>query len=275
MAANVLRSILLLLLTGGAYWIGLLFRDWPNASALPTFKIIWYVLSAVMLFLACWQWRKIGGFTKRAWMAENPAPCNPDMIDCYVRFEGKVAKERLCRLPLSGRECAFYMAAVAAEWQVKKKKPGKGMETARKPLLRDQSSEELELKDRNRRVYVKAGEFTKSCLGLRTQETSQAQCPSAVQDKAASKYKTYHVTEHFLLHEDMVTAQGRLTRSKDGRLFITPTGRLEFPSFLVLKTQKGQFVGDLAGKARSDAWGKRLYVAALILNAGLFIYLWQ
>lgn len=274
MAGNILRSILFLLLTAGAQYAGLQFRDWPDTSSHQTFKIICFALAAVLLLLACWQWRKIAVFKRRAWMAENPAQFSPDLLDCYVRFTGKVTAERPCRLPLSGGECAYYTTLVTAEWQVKAKKPGKGMVTVRKPLLREQSAEALVLTDKDTLVYVKAEEYTKDCLKLRSKESTQMQCPPAVRAQANSKYKAYHLTEQFLLHRDSVTAQGRLSLNADGRLFIKPTHRLEFPSFLVVQNQAGQFIGDIISKALHDAWSKRINIAALLLNAGLFVYFW-
>jgi hypothetical protein len=270
MFANILRIIFFLLLTAAVQQIGLEFLD-ASDSEHGGLRII---LCVPLLALAYWQWHKIGAFKRRAWMAENPAPFNPDMIDCYVRFTGKVTEERPCRLPLSGSECVYYAALVVGERQVKKKKPSKGMETVRKPLLREQSAEALELTDKDTLVYVKAEEFTKSCLGLRSKESAQAHCPPQVKEQEKSKCKKYHLTEHFLLHGDSVTAQGRLALNRDGRLFIKPTRRLEFPSFLVVQKKASQFILDTAEKALHDAWSKRINVVFLLLNAGLFIYFW-
>ncbi|MCI5132451.1 MAG: hypothetical protein D3904_13285, partial [Candidatus Electrothrix sp. EH2] len=213
-------------------------------------------------------------FKRRTWMAENPARFNPDLIDCYVRFKGRVTEERTCHLPLSGSECVYYAAQVTVEYKVKQKKPAKGWETVRKPLLREQSADELELADKDCRVYIKVEEFTKSCLELRSKEKSQAHCPPAIKAQDNSKYKKYHITEQFLFHGDSVTAQGRLALNRDGRLFIRPTRRLEFPSFLVVQTKAGQFIKDTAETARNDAWNRRIRVAFLLLNAGLLIYFW-
>ncbi|XOF33572.1 MAG: hypothetical protein ACL93V_16475 [Candidatus Electrothrix sp. YB6] len=266
MTANIfLRSIFFLLLTAGVQHIGLKSHDLPDS------KIIFcYVLPTVLFLLACWQWRKIGAFKRRAWMAENPAKFNPDLIDCYVRFTGKVTEERPCRLPLSGSECVYYAALVVGERQVKKKKPSKGWETVRKPLLREQSSATLELADKDCRVHVKVEEFTKRCLGLRSKESTQVHCPTALKSNADRKYKLYHLTEYFLFHGDSVTVQGRLSCGRDGRLFIKPTRRFEFPSFIAVQHEADQFISD----AWDAAWSKRINVAFLLLNAGLLIYFW-
>ncbi len=164
---------------------------------------------------------------------------------------------------------------MSAEWQVKKKKPDKGLETVRKPLFREQSADDLELAGKNCQVYVKVEEFTKSNLGLRTKEKTQAHCPPKVKAQDSGKYKKYHVTEQFIFHNDSVTVQGRLALNRDGRLFIRPTRRLEFPSFLVIQKKAGQFIKDTAGQARNDAWNRRIRIAVLLLNAGLLIYYWR
>ena len=274
MAANILRSIFFLLLTAGLQYLGL------HVHALPDFEyklphiIFSYLLPALLLAIACCQWRKIGAFKRRAWMAENPAPFSPDLIDCYVRFKGRITNAQTQRLPLTNSECVYYTALVVAEWQVKQKKPASGWETVRKPLLREQSSEEVELVDKHHRVYIKVEEFTKSCLELHSREKIQARCPQPVKDKDKSKYKKYHLTEYFILHNELVTAQGRLARNRDGRLFIRSTRRLGFPAFLAIQKKVSQFIRDIANEARNNAWNRRIRVAFLLLNAGLLIYFW-
>jgi hypothetical protein len=274
MAANILRSIFFILLTAGLQYSGLHFRAVPGSEHGLPHIIFCYVLPFVLLAMAYWQWRKIDGFKKRAWMAENPAPFNPDLIDCYVRFKGKVTEKRTCRLPLSGGECVYYTALVATQWQVKKKKPAKGMETVHKPLFREQSADELELQGKDCRVYIKVEEFTKSCLGLHTKEKTQSHCPAAMTAKDQNKYKTYQLTERFILHSESVTVQGRLARNRNGCLFIRPTRRLEFPSFLVVQKKASQFIRDTVNKAWSDTWNRRIRVTFLLLNAGMLIYFW-
>ncbi|MCI5151067.1 MAG: hypothetical protein D3916_17075 [Candidatus Electrothrix sp. MAN1_4] len=157
---------------------------------------------------------------------------------------------------------------------MKKKKPAKGWETARKPLLREQSSEAIELVDKNHRVYIKVEEFTKSCLALHSKEKTQAQCPPQVKAQDNAKYKKYQLTEHFILHNERVTAQGRLARHRDGRLFIRPTRRLEFPTLLAVQTKASQFIRYTAAKARHDAWNKLIIAVFLILNVGILLYFW-
>jgi ribosomal protein S18 len=270
MYTNLCRTISYLLLTAG---LQVYFFDWLDYSDYATFHIA-IVLAFFLLILACWQHNKIAKYKKRAWMAENPADFRPELIDCYVSFTGKIAAERVHRLPFSSSECAFYMAAAVAEWETKKKKPGKGMETQRKPLLREQSSDELELVDKDYRVYVKAEDFSKNWIELRKREKTQQLCPALVVAQVDAKYKRYQIVERFLQKGDKVIAQGRLALNNDGRLFIKPTKRLEFPSFVAVQPQANQFICDITDKANSDAWTKRINAAFSLLNALLLVYFW-
>ncbi|MCI5121044.1 MAG: hypothetical protein D3908_07635, partial [Candidatus Electrothrix sp. AUS4] len=189
MVTNIFISILFLLLTAVLQYTSLQFHDAPGAEYGWPHIFFSYILPALFLLITSCQWRKIGVFKRRAWMAENPAPFSPDLIDCYVRFKGKIVEGLTHRLPLSNKECAYYSALVAAEWEVKKKKPNKGWETVRKPLFREQSSEELELADRDHRVYIKTEEFTRNSLGLHSRENTQTRCPPQVEAQKNSKYK--------------------------------------------------------------------------------------
>ncbi|MGX9725795.1 MAG: hypothetical protein ACTFAK_00290 [Candidatus Electronema sp. VV] len=161
---------------------------------------------------------------------------------------------------------------LAAEWQTKAKKPGKGMETQRKPLLREQSSDELMLEGSDSPVYVKVEDFSANWLVLRKWEKMQANCPQHITYRAESKYKTYRLLERYLKHGDQVTAQGRLSRNADGRLFIKPTKRLEYPSFVAVETELAQLISTITDKASNDAWAKRINVGFLLINLCL---LWR
>ncbi len=208
-------------------------------------------------------------------MAEHPAEFSADKVDCYVCLIGRLAQEGAsCRLPFSRSECVFYAASVIAEWQTKQKKPGKGMETHRKPIFTEYSSLEMALVGKEGGVHVRANDLRKDWLLLRTKESSQTHCPTEARAQAASKYKTYQLTERFLLHGDTVVAQGRLALNNDGRLFMKPTGRLEYPSFVTVQPETGQVISGIVDKAISSAWKRRMIVAALLINAGLYVHFW-
>ncbi|MCI5190474.1 MAG: hypothetical protein D3905_11955 [Candidatus Electrothrix sp. AS4_5] len=275
MVANIAQSILFLLLTVGLQYVGLQFLAESDSEQEMVKLIFPYILPAVFLIIAFCQWRKIAVFKKRAWMAKNPLSFTPDLIDCYVRFTGKLTNEQTCRMPVSGSECVYYTALVVAEYQVKQRKPAKGWETVRKPLLREQSAAELELRDKNCQVSIKVEEFIKSNVRLRTKEKTQINCPANLKIPGYKKHKKYNITEQFLFRGDNVTVQGRLTLNRDGRLFIRPTRRLGFPSFLVVQTRASRFIRDIVDKAQDNVWSRRIRVFFLLLNIGLIIYLWH
>lgn len=277
MVAVIGKSMFYLLLTAGLQYVGLWFRDWPNSERDFLQLFFSCIIPVGLTVLAFREWRKIGAFKKRAWMAEHPDSFSPDKIDCYVRFTGKIAAAQTHRLPFSGKECAYCLATVVAEWETKKKKPANGLETQRKPLLREQSAAELELTDKAGKVYVKAEDFTKNWLALRSTEKTQGSCPAAAATQDMRKYKRYQVAEQFLLQGDTVVAQGRLALNRDGRLFIKPTRRLEFPSFVALlpaRSKAPDLLQTIASKARSDAWDRRIRTVLLPVNALLLLYFW-
>lgn len=274
MLSKIGRIVLYCILTA-VIAVGILqLKELPLSSDRNVFKIVSYVLAFVLVLLACWQWKKIGPYKRRAWRSANPAAFSPDMIDCYVRFTGKIVSEKAHRLPLSNSECVFYVASVVAEWQTKAKKPSKGMETQRKPLLREQSSDELRLEGKDGAVHVKVEDFSANWLELRKREKTQANCPSQLAGKAESKYTTYRLLERYLEHGDKVAAQGRLSRNADGRLFIKPTKRLEFPSFVAVETELAQLISTITDKASNDAWAKRVNAGFLVVNALMLCLLW-
>lgn len=250
-----------------------------RTSSLASDRDLSLFISCGLIFLllptACWQLKKIKPYKKRAWMSENPIVFSPDKIDCYVRFIGRIMTEQAQHLPLSGSECAFYIASVVAEWETKQKKPGSGMETQRKPLLREQSSEELLLESKEGLISITAADFSANWLELRKWEKTQVNCPPQATDKAKSKYTTYRLLERYLQHGDKVAAQGRLTLHPDGRLFIKPTGRLDFPSFVTLETQYASLTETIATTARHEMWIKRINTTFLLINALLLIKHWR
>ena len=147
--------------------------------------------------------------------------------------------------------------------------------TELKPLYWEQSADEFELVGKYDRVHIKAADFTKSWLQLRKNDKSSARCPEKARGQDQAKDKKYHVSENFARSGDMLTAQGKLVREADGRLFIKPTGRLKFPSFVVLKERQGapvQLVASIFKRAKTDAVLKQIHIAALIINALLLFY---
>ncbi|MCW5201829.1 hypothetical protein VU10_05010 [Desulfobulbus sp. US1] len=247
----------------------------PHSSGFIIAQGVSVALSLVLLFFVWKEFAKMYVYLARARMAQRPDRFNPGKIDCYVRFNGKIAAENRAVLPHSDKECAFYSVSIVAEWETKRKKPAKGMEIQLKPLFSEQSADEFELVGKFDRVYIKAADFTKSWLQLRKNDKNSSRCPEKARGQDQAKYKKYHVSENFARSGDMLTAQGKLVREADGRLFIKPTGRLKFPSFVVLKERQGapvQLVASIIKRAKTDAVLKQIHIAALIINALLLFY---
>ena len=273
--AVICRIILCVILTCIVQCIAQGVSSGPHSSGFILAQGVSVALSLVLLFFVWKEFAKMSAYLARARMAQRPDRFSPGKIDCYVRFHGKMAAENRAVLPHSDRECAFYSASIVAEWETKKKKPAKGMETQLKPLCWEQSADEFELVGKSNRVYIKAADFTKSWLQLRKNEKSSTRCPEKAQGQEQAKYRKYHVTENFARSGDMLTAQGKLVQEVDGRLFIKPTGHLKFPSFVALKERQGapvQLVTSIIKRAKTDAVLKQINIAALIINALLLLY---
>ncbi|MCI5224748.1 MAG: hypothetical protein D3924_19295 [Candidatus Electrothrix sp. AR4] len=271
------KSILYIILTVIIQFIGLQCYALPNSSDTIVFKIVAYVLAVTLLALACWQRSTTSIYLKRALMVQNPASFRTDKIDCYVSFTGRLSTEKSSFLPLSGKECAFYQASIIAEWQTKKKKPAKGLETQRKPLFRKESSPEFKLVKNEQRVYIKTEDFGKKWLRLHKNIKSRKQCPPKIKHQADKKYVTYQLSECFAHEGETLTAQGRLTRAKDGRLFIKPTGRKGFPSFVAIRQKRNgaaALIQTIAEEAVSKMQNGQVRIVVLIANALFLLYIW-
>ncbi len=270
------RIILCIFLTCIVRFIALSMSEGLDSSTLIIAQIISVVIAVALFILAWKQYVARSAYLARVRMAKKPDRFSSGKIDCYVRFNGKMAAENRAVLPHSGRECAFYLASIVAEWKTKKKKPAKGMETQLKPLCREQSADEFELVGKSDRVHIKVEDFTRSWLQLRKNEKSLTRCPEKAQGQDQAKYRKYHVTENFARSGDMLTAQGKLIQEADGRLFIKPTGRLKFPSFVALRERQGapvQLVQSIIKRANTDAVLKLIHVVALIINVFLLLYI--
>lgn len=270
------RVVVYIILTLIVQFVILKFYDILSPSDIAVFKLVSYAIAAILLILAGRQYSKMSAYQVRAEMAQNPGRFSPDKLDCYVCFQGKLTAGNAYALPFSSKTCAFYQAEVFAEWQTKRKRPAKGMETQRKPLFRDQSSVEMELVAGEQRIYVRAEDFTQSGLWLHQNEKIQRQCPEQIKNLFDRKYETYQITEYFACSGDTITVQGKLTRSMDGRLFVKPTGRLKFPSFVDIRMQRtnaAKFAKEIADKALRHVRIKQISIAALIINAILLFYI--
>ncbi len=235
-----------------------------------------YLIAAILIFSAWRQFSRISAYRTRVKMAQHPASFSADKIDCYVSVQGTLLEEDPHVTPIKGEQCAYYRSEIFAEWETKKKKPNRGMETQRKPLLKDSSAEELKILVQEQPVYVRTGDFPQKWMQLRTYEKTREKCPAQVIHSDQSKYKKYQLYESFAYNGDSIMAQGKLTRFTDGRLFIVPTGLHTYPSFIISKvkrTRGAQLVNEIVDEALNMATIKRLDAWALVINALLLLYI--
>jgi hypothetical protein len=237
----------------------------------PSFGILYFIAFIVLLLLAFLQFTDISVYEKRYLMIQNPAEFDINWIDCYVRVTGKVA-DTCHRLPINGKECAFYTSSVIANWKTKMKKPGKGILNQRKPLLTDKSSDSLEVKVGNHSVYIIPNAFNPS-MNLDEIKKYQDVCPEQIQINEDEKYKkTYAITERFVSREEVITAQGKLVQRDDGRLFIQPSDMVEYPSFALIhkKNNVEKYIDGIMEKTLNDYLDIRFRVFFFALNAFFF-----
>ncbi|WP_153306596.1 hypothetical protein [Desulfogranum japonicum] len=233
----------------------------------------------IVVILICYAWRqfsRISTYRTRIKMAQHPAAFSPDKIDCYVSVQGTLLGENIHVSPLKGEPCAYYRSEIFAEWETKKRKPNRGMETQRKPLLKDSSADELKILVQDQPVYVRTTDFPQKWMQLRTYEKTREKCPAQIIQSEKSKYKKYQVYESYACNGDSIMAQGKLTRFTDGRLFIVPSGLHSYPSFIISKvkrTRGAQLVKEIVGEAMNMATIKRLDAWMLVINAILLLYI--
>ena len=216
-------------------------------------------------------------YCKQARMIQKPGPFGPDQLDTYVRFEGRLMNENLYKLPIYKKKCAFFDSKIFAEWETKKKKPDRGMETNRKKIFHDQPqffSNELQLDSKNYQVYINAEDFEKG-LVLSKIENIQLQCPVKAKEKYNKKYERYHLIEKYAEKGEYIIAQGKLALHPDGRLFIKPANFREFPSFI--STQKDEifskFLKSTTSRVKSNIRRSCIKIAFGTFNAAMiFLY---
>jgi hypothetical protein len=185
-------------------------------------------------------------------MVTEPPEFDSDLIDCYVRVTGEIANEN-STLPINGKECTFYTSSVVAEW---------------KTLFYNRSPDDLKLKVNNQFVFIVPEMFSHS-MTLNEIKNVQNECPAPIKMHENEKYKTYSVKECFLQKETTITAQGKLIQKKDGRLFIQPTGILEYPSFALVHKNNNvdSFINELAEKAEYSYYENHVRAFFFALNA--------
>lgn len=173
-----------------------------------------------------------------------PAFAN-DLIDCYVKFHGRVVAQNQATSPLRHQPCVFYQSKVFAEWQTKLKKPQRGMTTNRKTLYSQQSNIPLPLElvaNNGASVQVDFTVFDQpgNVVELSNDKFKSAHCPELCSEQAQAKYQDYVVVEKWLKSDAAVIIYGKLQKSPSGQLSLTPTEKTDYPSVFKVYSKSGR-----------------------------------
>jgi len=168
---------------------------------------------------------------------------SPELVDCYVRFQGGIITPDAHCLPYSQQPCAYYQTKLLASWKTKQKKPAKGEDTHEKLLYQNESVKQpvLSLVDaRDRRVYVDLESFKNKQLPTQQATLTQKEQPWQFPELAnctaplLPKYQTLRKVVHWYQRGQTAVVYGRLSTDATGRLHLQPSAADEYPSFLVI-----------------------------------------
>jgi len=201
----------------------------------------WIVFLAILVFIARSFLKTLssGRLLKIQRLHLGAAPAfDPGLVDCYVRFQGRVESPNAFDTPLRRRACVFFQSRVFAEWQTKEKKPKKGLATHRKTLYRQESpAQPIKLANTLGEVYVDYSLLAVekgAANRLNQAKVKSFICPEVCRDQADAKYKTYVATEQWLKQGDAVTIFGKLVKQADGQLRLISPGHAHFPDVVLV-----------------------------------------
>lgn len=160
---------------------------------------------------------------------------NPDALDCYMRFQGRVASPDQYRSSLARKAYAASLNRVQAHWTTKKKRPDKGMQENVKTLCQQGQGEFTLVNQAGQCIVLNLEKLQRNqdyLLQISSVEREQADCPAHCQDKALAKYRRYSLREWYVRKGDMLSAYGCLRYDKQGRLTLLPSGDPAYPSGL-------------------------------------------
>lgn len=214
-------------------------------------------------------------FTKVKHRLKGAPAFSPHLIDCYVKFYGRVATPNQNTTPLKHQPCVWYQSKVFAQWQTKAKKPQKGMVTNRKMLYEQQSSGSsfIELIAENgTKVIVNVNAFNQkgNVIEVDHDKRTLSACPAVCINQAQSKYKQYSSVEKWLENDALVMIYGKLNKGAAGQLSLSPTTRNDYPSIFKVVSKSGRKLDAEISKKLSGA-KMRLFLWIVVFIAALFI----
>lgn len=158
--------------------------------------------------------------------------------DCYVKATGKLINPDTLTTPQSGKRCNFFAFTVQGEWEHKRKKPQKGMETLRKTLHTVTSDQDMEIQCSNFTVSCNVAAFLKQgvCL-LKKDQKTQRSSPVPLPPGKSHPYRRFIITEKHCNHADEVTVFGRLVNNQ-GRWRLAAPHREQQPAIFAIGKPK-------------------------------------
>ncbi len=188
------------------------------------------------------------------------------LIDCYVKFSGRIKSDNAFSSPISKVSCAFYRIKVVALWQTKKKKPATGMEENKKVIFNTISPvTQLEIYEGKDIVHVEMAKFFDKGDVLLHEKTTESRNSHALWQQAARiKYQKYKVLESWCNHADQIVVYGKLTKTDNGLLCIKPTELAAYPSLICLAQNEKWYLKKLDEKMNSNTFWLRFILIGII-----------
>lgn len=195
---------------------------------------------------------------------------NQALIGLYVKIVGKVISPNRYKTPRVYTNVAFYRFVIFGYRQVKRKKPGIGMEEI-STILHREISDSFEIQNQNNQkvfVEIKGSPTNKSVIFNLKQESLRSETPITNHEfnskKSEKNYTHYDYIADTLKQHDTITVYGRVIK-KDDRFVITTTDNLKLP----LRIEAGE---QLFTKKEFYKKERRRFVF-LVLEMGLFLFL--
>lgn len=244
-------------------------------------SIVGMIVFAIIISSIFKNVKNIIFFTKVKHRLKGAPAFSPHLIDCYVKFYGRVATPNQNTTPLKHQPCVWYQTKVFAEWQTKAKKPQKGMVTNRKMLYEQQSSGSsfVELISENgTKVIVDLNAFNQkgNVIEVSNDKRTLFNCPTVCINQAQAKYKQYSSVEKWLENNALVMIYGKLNKGSAGQLSLFPTTRNDYPSVFKVVSKSGRKLDTEINKKLFRAkmglfWCTLFFIAALVFALAILV----
>lgn len=198
----------------------------------------------------------------------NAPAFDPSLVDCYVKFSGKVISPNQFNSPFLNQTCAFFETKIFAHWQAKAKKPKKGLEAQTKQLYAQQSQADLLelISPQGQVVCIQPSMFSKT-MNLSEPLILQT-CPRLCAEQVQPKYKTYSVLEKVCTENQRLDIYAKLTQAADGTLYLSPTRLAAWRTLVLDGSDSGRIMENILQDIQRKAnWKRRWRIALTVMAA--------